>query len=112
MSVRRGGSYEYRIRLANRGPGTPSVVTVRTTLPKGVVRTHAVLPKGVGGYAGRRDATLVIPRPAHGTARTVRLTVRLRPGTRGTLTAGSRVAYVAGARVRHVHTIKVSTRVR
>jgi uncharacterized repeat protein (TIGR01451 family) len=102
-SVRPGGLYTYRVRLANRGPGTPSAVTVRNVLPKGVVRTGSTLPDGVGGYAGGRDATLVMPRLAPGRSATARFDVRVRPGVRGELVAHSRIAHVEGVRMRHPH---------
>ncbi len=113
-TVRPGGVYSYRIRLANRGPATPSAVTVRNLLPKGVERTGSALPDGVGGYAGGRDATLVMPRLAPGADATVRFDVRVRPRAHGDLVARSRIAYVAGVRLRRPreNTASVSTRVR
>jgi uncharacterized repeat protein (TIGR01451 family) len=50
-TVRPGGTYTYRIQLANHGPGTPGEITVRNTLPSGVERTRTSLPGGAGGYA-------------------------------------------------------------
>ena len=113
-TVKSGGSYTYRIRLANRGPSTPSVITVRNLLPKGVTRTGSTLPDGVGGYAGSRDATLVMPRLAPGRSATVRFNVRVRPKVRGDLVARSRIAYAGGVRVRRPGegSSKVSTRIR
>ncbi len=113
-TVKPGGAYGYRIRLANHGPATPSAITVRNLLPKGVVRTGSALPDGVGGYAGGRDATLVMPGLEPGRTATVRFYVRVRPGTRGDLVARSRIAYVGGVRLRHPHesTAAVSTQVR
>jgi hypothetical protein len=112
-SVKRGGSYTYRIRLANRGPGTPSEITVRTILPAGVVRTGSMLPNGVGGYAGGRDATLVMRRLAPGRSATVRFSVRVRPTSRGELVARSRIAYIGGVRDRRPrdNSSRVSTHV-
>jgi uncharacterized repeat protein (TIGR01451 family) len=97
-AVRAGGTYAYRIRLANRGPGTPGEITVRNTLPEGVVRTGTSLPGGVGGYAGGRDATLVMPRLAPGRSATARFVVRVRKTARGRLVAHSRIASVGGER--------------
>ena len=97
-TVRPGGTYAYRIRLANRGPGTPGEITVRSTLPEGVVRTGTSLPGGVGGYAGGRDATLVMPRLAPGRSATARFVVRVRKTARGRLVARSRIAWVDGER--------------
>jgi uncharacterized repeat protein (TIGR01451 family) len=97
-TVKPGGTYAYRIRLANRGPGTPGEITVHNTLPEGVVRTGTSLPGGVGGYAGGRDATLVMPRLAPGRSATARFVVRVRRGARGRLVARSRIAYVGGER--------------
>jgi uncharacterized repeat protein (TIGR01451 family) len=112
-TVKRGGTYVYRVRLTNRGPGTPSEVTVHNVLPEGVVRTGTSLPGGVGGYAGGRDATLVMPRLAPGSSATVRFNVRVRPRVRGKLIARSRIAYIGGVRDprRRDHTARVSTRV-
>jgi uncharacterized repeat protein (TIGR01451 family) len=97
-TVRPGGTYAYRIRLANRGPGTPGEITVRSTLPQGVVRTGTSLPGGVGGYAGGRDATLVMPRLAPGRSATARFVVRVRRTARGRLVARSRIASIGGER--------------
>jgi uncharacterized repeat protein (TIGR01451 family) len=112
-TVKRGGTYEYRVRLTNRGPGTPGAITVHNILPAGVVRTGTSLPGGVGGYAGGRDATLVMPRLAPGSSATVRFNVRVRPRVRGKLIARSRIAYIGGVRDprRRGHTARVSTRV-
>jgi uncharacterized repeat protein (TIGR01451 family) len=98
-SVRPGGTYTYRIKLANRGPGTPGDITVHNVLPAGVVRTGTSLPGGVGGYAGGRDTTLVMPRLAPGRSATARFVVRVRPKAHGELVARSRIASVGGMRV-------------
>jgi uncharacterized repeat protein (TIGR01451 family) len=113
-TVKPGGAYSYRIRLANQGPATPSAITVRNLLPKGVVRTGSALPDGVGGYAGGRDATLVMPRLAPGGTATVRFDVRVRPGAHGDLVARSKIVYVGGVRLRRPreNAASVSTRVR
>ena len=113
-SVRPGGTYTYRIRLANRGPGTPGEITVHSTLPAGVERTGTSLPGGAGGYAGGRDTTLVVPRLAPGRSATARFVVRVRHKTRGDLVAHSRIASVAGTRVPRTreNDAEVSTRVR
>ncbi|MGH3380652.1 MAG: hypothetical protein ACRDP6_38555 [Actinoallomurus sp.] len=97
-TVRPGGTYAYRIRLTNHGSETPGEITVRNTLPEGVVRTGASLPGGVGGYAGGRDATLVMPRLAPGRSATARFVVRVRKTARGRLVARSRIASVDGER--------------
>ena len=112
-AVRPGSGYTYTIRLANRGPGTPSAITVRNTLPKGIVRTGSSLPDGVGGYAGGQDATLVLPRLEPGRAATVRFHVRVRPKVHGELVARSWISYIGGARDRRRgdNSAKVSTRV-
>jgi uncharacterized repeat protein (TIGR01451 family) len=96
--VRPGGTYAYRVRLANHGPGTPGEITVRNTLPSGVVRTGTSLPDGVGGYAGGRDTTLVMPRLAPGRSATARFVVRVRRSAHGRLVARSRIASVGGER--------------
>lgn len=111
-TVRPGGTYTYRVRLANRGPGTPDDITVRNVLPSGVERTGSSLPGGAGGYAGGRDTTLVLPRLAPGRSATARFVVRVRPTTRGELVARSRVAYVDGARMPAGPAARVATRVR
>jgi uncharacterized repeat protein (TIGR01451 family) len=111
-TVRPGGTYTYRVRLANRGPGTPGEITVRNLLPSGVERTRTSLPGGAGGYAGGRDTTLVMPRLPPGRSATARFVVRVRPTTRGELVARSRIAYVGGARVPAGHAAQVATRVR
>jgi uncharacterized repeat protein (TIGR01451 family) len=113
-TVRPGGTYAYRIRLANRGPGTPGEVTVRNTLPADVVRTGTSLPGGVGGYAGGRDTTLVLPRLAPGRSATARFVVRVRRRAHGELVARSRIASVDGARVPRTaeNFSSVATRVR
>lgn len=113
-TVQKGGAFTYRIKLANRGPGTPSAITVRSLLPKDVVRTGSTLPDGVGGYAGGRDATLVMPRLAPGGSATARFDVRVSPKAHGDLVAHTRIAYVGGARLRRPResTASVSTRVR
>ncbi|GAA4495577.1 hypothetical protein GCM10023191_036460 [Actinoallomurus oryzae] len=113
-SVRPGGTYAYRIRLANRGHATPGEITVRNTLPAGVVRTSTSLPGGAGGYAGGRDTTLVLPRLAPGRSATARFVVRVRPKTHGELVARTRIASIGGARVRRTGTSasRVKTRVR
>ncbi len=113
-SVRAGGTYEYRIRLANHGPGMSRAITVRNLLPKGVVRTSSTLPDGVGGYAGGRDATLVMPRLAAGRSATARFEVRVRPKVRGDLVAHSRIAHVGGVRAHRPddYTSQVSTHIR
>jgi uncharacterized repeat protein (TIGR01451 family) len=98
-TARPGGTYAYRIRLANRGPGTPGEVTVHNTLPAGVVRTGTSLSDGVGGYAGGRDTTLVLPRLGPGRSATARFVVRVRRGAHGELVARTRIASVDGARV-------------
>ena len=98
-TVRPGGTYAYRIRLDNRGRATPEEITVRNTLPAGVVRTGTSLPGGAGGYAGGRDTTLVLPRLAPGRSATARFVVRVRHKTRGELVARSRIASVGGERV-------------
>jgi uncharacterized repeat protein (TIGR01451 family) len=99
-TVRPGGTYAYRIHLANRGRVTPGEITVRNTLPAGVVRTGTSLPGGAGGYAGGRDTTLVLPRLAPGRSATAQFVVRVRRGAHGELVARSRIASVGGARVR------------
>jgi uncharacterized repeat protein (TIGR01451 family) len=96
--VRPGGTYAYRVRLANHGPGTPGEVTVHNVLPSGVVRTGTSLPGGVGGYAGGRDTTLVMPRLAPGRSATARFVVRVRRTAHGRLVARSRIASVDGER--------------
>ncbi|HZE32920.1 MAG TPA: hypothetical protein VE198_15970 [Actinoallomurus sp.] len=113
-SVRPGGTYTYRIRLENHGPGTPGEITVRNTLPSGVVRTGTSLPGGAGGYAGGRDTTLVMPRLAPGRSATARFAVRVRRKAHGELVARSRIASIGGIRVPRAggHVAKVSTRVR
>jgi uncharacterized repeat protein (TIGR01451 family) len=113
-TVRPGGTYAYRIRLANHGRGTPGEVTVRNTLPADVVRTGTSLPGGVGGYAGGRDTTLVLPRLAPGRSATARLVVRVRRGAHGELVAHSRIASIDGARVPRTaeNVSRVATRVR
>jgi uncharacterized repeat protein (TIGR01451 family) len=111
-TVRPGGTYTYRVRLDNRGPGTPGEITVRNLLPSGVERTRTSLPGGVGGYAGGRDTTLVMPRLAPGRSATARFVVRVRPTARGELVARSRISYVGGARVPAGHAAQVATRVR
>lgn len=95
--VRPRGAFSYAVRLANRGPGTPDAITVRSLLPAGVVRTGSSLPDGVGGYAGGRDATLVMGRLAPGRSVTTRFRVRVRPKVRGDLVAWSGVVYSGGA---------------
>ncbi len=97
-TVRPGGAYTYRIRLANRGPGTPGEITVHNTLPADVDRTGTSLPGGAGGYAGGRDTTLVVPRLAPGRVATARFAVRVRHGARGSLVARSRITSIDGAR--------------
>jgi hypothetical protein len=72
---------------------------VHNTLPAGVVRTGTSLSDGVGGYAGGRDTTLVLPRLGPGRSATARFVVRVRRGARGELVARSRIASVDGARV-------------
>ncbi|MFB9839490.1 hypothetical protein [Actinoallomurus acaciae] len=113
-SVRPGGTYAYRIRLANRGHATPGEITVRNTLPAGVERTSTSLPGGAGGYAGGRDTTLVLPRLAPGRSATARFVVRVRPKARGELVAHTRIASIGGARVPRTGTSAshVATRVR
>jgi uncharacterized repeat protein (TIGR01451 family) len=113
-TVRPGGTYTYRIRLANHGPGTPGEITVRNTLPSGVVRTGTSLPGGAGGYAGGRDTTLVMPRLAPGRSATARFAVRVRRKAHGELVARSRIAYIGGTRVPRAggNNAKVATRVR
>jgi uncharacterized repeat protein (TIGR01451 family) len=113
-AVRPGGTYTYRIRLANRGPGTPGEITVRNTLPSGVVRTGTSLPGGAGGYAGGRDTTLVMPRLAPGRSATARFAVRVRRKAHGELVARSRIASIDGTRVPRAggNVAKVTTRVR
>jgi uncharacterized repeat protein (TIGR01451 family) len=112
-TVRPGGTYAYRIRLANHGAGTPGEVTVRNTLPADVVRTGTSLPGGVGGYAGGRDMTLVLPRLAPGRSATARFVVRVRRRAHGELVAHSRIASVDGARVPRTaqNVSRVATRV-
>jgi uncharacterized repeat protein (TIGR01451 family) len=112
--VRPGGTFSYTIRVANHGPGTPSEVTVRNTLPKGVTRTGAKLPKGVGGYAGAREAALVFPRLAPGRSMVVSLKMKVGRATRGTLTAHGRITYTAGVRLANPRTATAhaTTRVR
>jgi uncharacterized repeat protein (TIGR01451 family) len=113
-TVRPGGTYTYRIRLANRGRGTPGEITVRNTLPSGVVRTGTSLPGGAGGYAGGRDTTLVMPRLAPGRSATARFAVRVRRKAHGELVARSRIASIDGTRVPREggNVAKVATRVR
>jgi uncharacterized repeat protein (TIGR01451 family) len=113
-TVRPGGTYTYRIQLANHGPGTPGEITVRNTLPSGVERTRTSLPGGAGGYAGGRDTTLVLPRLAPGRSATARFAVRVRPKAHGELVARSRIASVGGTRVPRTNgnVAKVATRVR
>ena len=112
--VRPGGTFSYTIRVANHGPGTPSEVTVKNTLPKGVTRTGAKLPKGVGGYAGAREAALVFPRLAPGRSMVVSLKMKVGRATRGTLTAHGRITYTAGVRLANSRTAaaRATTRVR
>jgi uncharacterized repeat protein (TIGR01451 family) len=98
-TVRPGGTYTYRVRLANRGSGTPGEITVHNVLPPGVERTGTSLPDGAGGYAGGRDTTLVMPRLAPGSSATARFVVRVRPKAHGDLVARSRIASVGGVRV-------------
>lgn len=113
-TIRPGGTYAYRIRLANRGTAASDEITVRNTLPAGVVRTGTSLPGGVGGYAGGRDATLVMPRLAPGRSATARFVVRVRPKARGELVARSRIASVGGERVPRTggNVATVATRIR
>jgi uncharacterized repeat protein (TIGR01451 family) len=113
-SVRPGGTYAYRIRLANRGQATPGEITVRNTLPAGVERTSTSLPGGAGGYAGGRDTTLVLPRLPPGRSATARFVVRVRPKAHGELVARTRIASVGGARVPRTGTSvsRVATRIR
>jgi uncharacterized repeat protein (TIGR01451 family) len=113
-TVRPGGTYTYRIKLANRGPGTPGEITVHNTLPAGVERTGTSLPGGAGGYAGGRDTTLVMPRLAPGRSATARFVVRVRHKAHGELVARSRIASVAGTRIPRTreNNAQVSTRVR
>jgi uncharacterized repeat protein (TIGR01451 family) len=113
-TVRPGGTYTYRIRLANRGPGTPGEITVHNTLPSGVERTGTSLPGGVGGYAGGRDTPLVMPRLAPGRSATARFVVRVRRKAHGELVARTRIASVAGTRVPRTreNAARVATRVR
>jgi len=113
-TVRPGGTYAYRIRLTNHGSETPGEITVRNTLPEGVVRTGTSLPGGVGGYAGGRDATLVMPRLAPGRSATARFVVRVRKTARGRLVARSRIASVDGERAPRVdgNVSTAATRVR
>jgi uncharacterized repeat protein (TIGR01451 family) len=113
-TVRPGGTYTYRMRLANRGPGTPGEITVHNTLPSGVERTATSLPGGAGGYAGGRDTTLVMPRLAPGRSATARFVVRVRHKAHGELVARSRIASVDGARVPRTreNAARVATRVR
>lgn len=111
--VRQGAIFSYTIQVANHGPATPSEVTVRNMLPKGVTRTGAVVPKGVGGYAGGQQATLVLPRIAVGRSVVVALKVRANRGTHGTVTAHGAIVYTAGVRLidpRHA-TARATTRV-
>lgn len=112
-TVRPGGTYTYRIRLANHGRGTPGEITVHNTLPSGVERTGTSLPGGAGGYAGGRDTTLVMPRLAPGRSATARFVVRVRRTARGELVARSRIASVAGTRVPRTHdnAARVATRI-
>jgi uncharacterized repeat protein (TIGR01451 family) len=107
------GAFTYRIRLANKGPATPDAVTVRSLLPAGVVRTGSSLPGGVGGYAGERDATLVLGRLAPGRSMTARFRVRVRPKVRGDLVAWSGIVYTGGVRDRSPgdNTATVTTRI-
>lgn len=111
--VRPRDAFTYAIRLANRGPGTPDSITVRSLLPAGVVRTGSSLPDGVGGYAGGRDATLVLGRLAPGRSMTTRFRVRVRPKARGDLVAWSGVVYSGGVPDRRPgdNTAKVTTRI-
>ncbi|MDN3355186.1 hypothetical protein [Actinomadura sp. DC4] len=113
-TVRPGGTYTYRIRLANRGPGTPGEITVRNTLPPGVERTATSLPGGAGGYADGRDTTLVLPRLQPGRSATARFAVRVRRTAHGDLVARSRIASIAGARVPRTpeNAARTATRVR
>jgi uncharacterized repeat protein (TIGR01451 family) len=113
-TVRPGGTYTYRVRLANRGPGTPGEITVHNVLPPGVERTGTSLPDGAGGYAGGRDTTLVMPRLGPGSSATARFVVRVRPKAHGDLVARSRIASVGGVRVPRAagSPAKVSTRIR
>jgi uncharacterized repeat protein (TIGR01451 family) len=113
-TVKAGGTYAYRIRLANRGPGTPGEITVRNTLPAGVERTGTSLPDGVGGYAGGRDTTLVMPRLVPGSSATARFVVRVRRKAHGRLVARSRIASIGGERVPRTggNVSTVATRVR
>ena len=97
--VRPGGTFSYTIQVANNGPGTPSEVTVRNTLPKGVTRTGAKVPKGVGGYAGAHEATLTLPRLAPGRSMAVALKMKVGRATRGTLTLHGRIVYTTGVRL-------------
>lgn len=112
-TVRPGGTYAYRIVITNRGPGAPDAVTIRTILPKDVVRTGSSLPDGVGGYAGGRDATLVLRRLPAGGSTAATFVVRARPNARGDLVARSRIIYIGGARDHRLrdNTATVTTRV-
>jgi hypothetical protein len=98
--VRPRGAFTYAIRLANRGPGTPGAITVRSLLPAGVVRTGSSLPDGVGGYADGRDATLVLGRLPPGRSMTARFRVRVRPDARDELVAWSGISYIGDVRDR------------
>jgi uncharacterized repeat protein (TIGR01451 family) len=113
-TVRPGGTYTYRVRLANRGSGTPGEITVHNVLPPGVDRTGTSLPDGAGGYAGGRDTTLVMPRLAPGSSATARFVVRVRPTAHGDLVARSRIVSIGGVRIPRSagSPAKVSTRVR
>lgn len=111
-TVRPGGTYTYRVRLANRGPDTPGEITVHNLLPSGVERTGTSLPGGAGGYAGSRDTTVVMPRLGPGKSATARFVVRVRPRAHGELVARSRIASIDGARVPRSGVAKASTRIR
>lgn len=113
-AVRPRGRFTYTIKLANRGPGTPDAITVRNMLPPGVDRTGSTIPRGVGGYAGGRDATLVVGRLAPGRSVTARLRVRVRRTTTGDLVARSRIVYSGGVRDRRPgdNAASVTTRIR
>lgn len=94
--ARKGGRYTYTVRVSNRGPGTPSAVVVRNMLPKGVVRTGAHLPNGVGGQADGRFGEFVLYKLRPGKTLTMRLTVKAKRS--GRLQDNARVTFVEGAR--------------
>lgn len=94
--ARKGGVYTYTVRVSNHGPATPSAVIVRNLLPKGVLRTGAHLPNGVGGQADGRFGEFIVYKLRPGQSVTMRLTVKAKRA--GRLHDRARVTFVEGAR--------------